>query len=170
MAGFYKHPLPNNDDIGYIERVVRQRRYDIIFNFCPFLNQHDLFLRDDKIINFLSVAPIFIGNERILTRLNHVVYQTYQIIHKLLLDFMTPERIEVFKRVIVTLSDSGIKQAETFWQAKVSWEKGVPDSGESRCRYSIQSDPFRTARFYHKTAGTTAIWHSIGSRSHCEGD
>jgi ADP-heptose:LPS heptosyltransferase len=147
---FTGHPLPNNDDIGYIERVLWQRRYDIIFNFCPFLNQHGLFFRDDNIINFLSFAPIFIGNERTLTRLNHVVYQTHQIIHKLFLDFMTPERKEVFKGVKVTLSDSAIKQAQTFLASKGLLKGGPlilynPDAASrfSRIPFELQGSIIR---------------------------
>jgi len=104
-----------------------------------------------------------------LTRLNHVVYQTHQIIHKLFLDFMTPERKEVFKGVKVTLSDSAIKQAQTFLASKGLLKGGPlilynPDAASrfSRIPFELQGSIIRQlaqlpAAFY---------W----SRSHCEGD
>jgi ADP-heptose:LPS heptosyltransferase len=106
--------LPNRNDIGSMKQILRKRRYDVIFNFCPFFKGNLLFSEQDKIVNFFSLASIFIRNEKTGEAQNHVVSQTRQIIRNLFLNFMTPKRKVPFKGVMVTLSDHAIKQARNF--------------------------------------------------------
>lgn len=106
--------LPNRNNVGYMKQILKKRQYDVIFNFCPFFKLNLLFSEQDKIVNFFSLASIFIRNEETVAAQNHVVYQTRQIIRNLFLDFMTPKRKVPFKGVIVTLSDHAIKQAQDF--------------------------------------------------------
>jgi ADP-heptose:LPS heptosyltransferase len=116
---FTGKPLPNENDLNHMKDIIGKHRYDLILNFCPFLKQNYLLGERDRLINFFSLAPIFIRNENRIAGPNHIVYQTYRILHNLLSSFMAPAKKELFKGVNITISDRAIKQAQNFLTSKV---------------------------------------------------
>jgi ADP-heptose:LPS heptosyltransferase len=115
---FTATPFPNEDDFQKIKKIVAENRYNVIFNFCPFIKENRLFPKGQKVINYFPLALILVWNDKESITNNHIVYQTHQFIHYLFLDFMTSKRKEPFKGVNVTLSDSAIKQAKNFLTSK----------------------------------------------------
>jgi ADP-heptose:LPS heptosyltransferase len=111
-------PFPNENDLKNIEQIVAENRYNVIFNFCPFIKENGVFPKDQKVINYFPLALILVRNNKESITNNHIVYQTYQFIHYLFSDFVTPKRKEPFRGVKVTLSDCAIKQARDFLTSK----------------------------------------------------
>ena len=110
--------LPSENDVRQLNHILRKRQYDLILNFCPFLKRNHLQAERDRVVNFFSLASIFIRNENRIAEPNHIVYQTYQILHNLFLGFMPPPPRKLFRGVNVTISDRAIKQARNFLTSK----------------------------------------------------
>jgi ADP-heptose:LPS heptosyltransferase len=111
---FTNAPLPQENDIRSVERIVAKRRYNVIFNFCPFFKEYHLFPKEQNVINYIALVSILMRNEKDSTGKNHVVHQVHQFIHTLFLGRMIPKRKEPFKGITLTLSDSTIEQARHF--------------------------------------------------------
>jgi heptosyltransferase-2 len=115
---FTGQTLPSENDVRQVNRILRKGQYDLILNFCPFLKRNHLHAERDRVVNFFSLAPILIRNEKRIAEPNHIVYQTYQILHNLFLGFMPPPPRKLFKGVNVTISERAIKQARNFLTSK----------------------------------------------------
>ena len=115
---FTGQTLPSENDVRQVNRILGKRPYDLILNFCPFLKRNHLHAERDRVVNFFSLASIFIRNENRIAEPNHIVYQTYQILHNLFSGFMPSPPRKPFKGVNVTISDHAIKQARNFLTSK----------------------------------------------------
>jgi len=111
-------PFPNENDLKNIKTLVAENRYNVIFNFCPFIKENRLFRKDQNVINYFPLVLILVRNNREAITNNHIVYQTHRFIHYLFSDLVTNKRKELFKGVNLTLSDAAIKQAQTILVSK----------------------------------------------------
>jgi heptosyltransferase-2 len=110
--------LPSENDVRQVNRILKKHQYDLILNFCPFLKRNHLHAERDRVVNFFSLASVFIRNENRTAEPNHIVYQTYQILHDLFSGFMPPPPRKLFEGVNITISDRAIKQARNFLTSK----------------------------------------------------
>jgi ADP-heptose:LPS heptosyltransferase len=107
-------PFPQENDVINVKQIVSKKRYNVIFNFCPFFKEFRLFPKGQKVVSYVALVVRLVRNEKDLTGKNHIVHQTHQFIHDLFSDFMTPTRQEPFKGVTLTLSDTAIEHARNF--------------------------------------------------------
>jgi ADP-heptose:LPS heptosyltransferase len=115
-------PFPQENDFINVEQIVSKKRYNMIFNFCPFFKEFRLFPKGQKVINYAALVVRLVWNEKDLTDKNHIVHQAHQFIHDLFSDFMTPTRQEPFKGVTLILSDRAIEHARNFLKSNNLFE------------------------------------------------
>jgi ADP-heptose:LPS heptosyltransferase len=106
-------PYPNENDFQSIKQIVMTNHYNVIFNFCPFIKDN-LFPPQQPVINCLALALIILRNAKDKTTNNHVAYQSYEFISKLLSSLFDIENKQIFKGVDLTLSDGAIRRALNF--------------------------------------------------------
>jgi len=117
-------PFPSAKDLRSMEQIVSKKRYNVIFNFCPFFKEYRLFPKGQKVINYAALVAILVRNEKDLTDKNHIVHQAHQFIHALFSGFMIAKRKEPFKGITLTLSDSAIEQARIFLKSNNLFKDG----------------------------------------------
>jgi hypothetical protein len=122
-----------------LRRLVIDGRYDLCLNFSPFLKGGKMNLNGTGIIDFMTRAPIIVGNERRPSQINHFIQQQYAFTHEWLSLISRPARTETFKGVRVTLSDSAIDKARRF-ASKIGLDQIRPVvffNPDAACRYTL---------------------------------
>jgi ADP-heptose:LPS heptosyltransferase len=115
---FTGRTVPSENDLHQVNRILKRHPYGLILNFCPFLKRSHLHAERDSVVSFFSLASIFIRNENRTAEPNHVVYQTYQVVHNLFSGLLPSPPKKCFKGVNVTISDRAIRQARNFLTSK----------------------------------------------------
>lgn len=97
-----------------LRNLVKQEKYDLCLNFCPYIKDREIMPDGRKILNILTRAPVIVRNERNPSEINHFSYHDYQFIRNLLSFVAQPVRDEPFRGVRLTFADSAIEQAQRF--------------------------------------------------------
>ncbi len=114
MPVFHGAPFPNEGDFESVKRISSSRKYDLIFTFSPFFQLRKHFPGAARVFDFTTLASMLVQGERLRNERNHVVYQTHKFVQRILSEFVSPVRYELFRGVTVTLSDEAISSAEEF--------------------------------------------------------
>jgi heptosyltransferase-2 len=106
--------FPTDEDIESVKKLVAENQYDLCLNCSPFFEDSRLFPEGQKIINFMTVAPQLLQNEKNKTGINHFLFQAYEFVEKLLEANFNIRPFVSFDGVGVTLSDKAFEKAENF--------------------------------------------------------
>ncbi len=104
--------FPTENDVESIKKLVAENQYDLCFNCSPFFEDGRLFPKNQKILNFLTVAPQMTRNDLDQVSLNHFLFQSYMFVDKLLNKTTGAHPSKVFPGVPVTLSDEAFQKAK----------------------------------------------------------
>ncbi len=113
--------FPTEADVQSVQKLVAENQYDLCFNCSPFFEDSRLFPRGQKILNFMTVAPQLLQNEKNRTGINHFLFQSYDFVKKLIEANFNIRAFESFRGVGVTLSDEAVEKAKAYLA-----EKAVP--------------------------------------------
>ena len=115
--------FPSDSDIEAIQKIASETPYDLCFNGSPFFEDDQLFPEGQKILNFMSVAPLLVRNDIDRTGINHFLFQAYQFPARLLSSAFSTKRTLPFNGIPVILSDQAVAEAQALLQS-------VPRSAE----------------------------------------
>src|ERR1700722_12638023 len=76
--------FPTDEDVESIRELVAKNQYDLCLNCSPFFEDASLFPPGQKILNFMTVAPQLMQNEKDKKGINHFLFQSYEFVQKLL--------------------------------------------------------------------------------------
>jgi ADP-heptose:LPS heptosyltransferase len=110
--------FPTETDVQSVQKLVAENNYDLCFNCSPFFEDSRLFPRGQKILNFMTVAPQLLQNEKNKTGINHFLFQSYGFVKKLLEANFNIRAFETFEGVGVTLSDEAVEKAKLYLKEK----------------------------------------------------
>ncbi len=105
-------PFPSESDLSELKHLVAEKRYDLVFNFSPMIE--DRVLGSGNVINYSAMAAQLVRNERSREVANHVSFQTHQFIGRVFSDFAPPSFGERFTGARVHLSDDAVESAGNF--------------------------------------------------------
>ena len=111
---FTGRPLPNALDREALRRITTDITYDVIFNFCPFLDERRDFNQSSVVIGYAGMAHAIAHDQSLPEHVNHVAYQAHRSVRDLLAEVFVPLRKSRFKGVRVTLTHSAITRAQEF--------------------------------------------------------
>jgi heptosyltransferase-2/heptosyltransferase-3 len=106
--------FPTDEDVENIKKLVAENHYDLCFNCSPFFEDSALFPEDQKILNFMTVAPQLMMNEKNETGINHFLFQAYEFVQKLLEANFNIRPFVSFAGVGITLSNEAFEKAQNF--------------------------------------------------------
>lgn len=106
--------FPSPSDIENIKKLVTKNQYDLCYNCSPFFEDARHFPKGQVILDFLSSAPQIMRNDIDQTGVNHSLFQCYDFPHRLLSQFLSPQRMKPLAGVPMTLSDRAIEESKTF--------------------------------------------------------
>jgi len=111
---FSNGSFPSSADLLDLRDMIQRGRYDLVLNFCPYINEKDIGLNGARILNFLTHAPTIVRNEKRPSKINHFAFQTYQFTWELLSLVAEPHRPEHFRGLRLTLGDKAVEDAQRF--------------------------------------------------------
>jgi heptosyltransferase-2 len=106
--------FPTDGDVESIKKLVAENRYDLCLNCSPFFEDDRLFPPGQKILNFMTVAPQLLQNEKDGKGINHFLFQSYEFAKKLIEANFNIRPFGDFQGARVTLPDSAYAEAENF--------------------------------------------------------
>jgi ADP-heptose:LPS heptosyltransferase len=112
--------LPSRTDIGALRLLLSVRAYDLVFNFCPFLDTKVLDPVQRKGIDFMGYSHRILADERRRDTVNHFMYQQYRFIQELLVPVPAGE----LRGVRVFLADDAVDHAWMFLDSKQLLHRG----------------------------------------------
>jgi ADP-heptose:LPS heptosyltransferase len=104
----------SRDNLQALRDLVRREKYDVCWNFCPFIKDKDVVSDGQKIFNIMSRSPEIVKNEQDPSRINHFIYHDYWFVRELLSFFIPPRRNERFRGVRLTLRAAARDRARQF--------------------------------------------------------
>jgi heptosyltransferase II len=110
--------FPTEEDIQSVQKLVAENQYDLCFNCSPFFEDSRLFPKGQKMLNFMTVAPQLLQNEKNKTGINHFLFQSYRFVEKLAEANFNIRPFESFHGVGVTLSDEAVEKATDYLREK----------------------------------------------------
>jgi ADP-heptose:LPS heptosyltransferase len=113
--------FPTTGDIEAVQKLVKENNYDVCFNASSLFQDKWLFSKNQAILNFMTVAPQLIRDQKDHRGINHFQYLSYSFTENLLRAIGLPGPAGRFKGVPVTLSDDAVEKAQSFLD-----EKNVP--------------------------------------------
>ena len=106
--------FPTEEDVRSVQELVAENHYDLCFNCSPFFEDSRLFPKGQRILNFMTVAPQLLQNEKDRTGINHFLFQSYDFVKRLVEANFNIRAFENFRGVPVTLSDGAFEKAQEF--------------------------------------------------------
>lgn len=111
---FSNGSFPSSADLLDLRGMIQRGGYDLVLNFCPYINEKDMGLNGDRMLNFLTYAPTIVRNEKRPSEINHFAFQTYRFSWELLSLVAEPHRPEHFMGLRLTLGDRAVEEAQRF--------------------------------------------------------
>src|ERR1035437_804899 len=103
-------------DVDTINKLLKNNKYDIVFNFCPFYSKKIILPPDTIEINWWGIVPLIVKDMAKPYIKAHMTLQLYKYIKLLFTNSeATPQR--AFPRTKVVISSGAITQAESFIQS-----------------------------------------------------
>jgi len=173
LSFFPNGTFPSAANLSALRTMIQRGRYDLVLNFCPYIDDKDIGLNGNRLLNFLSHAPTIVRNEKQPFRINHFAYQTYWFTRELLSLVAKPVRVEHFKGLRLTIGDSAVEQARRFAsEAGLPLNTPVvmfnPDAASPFTRMPLEKEARLLGRISQlKTPvllGTGHSWAGIGER------
>jgi ADP-heptose:LPS heptosyltransferase len=109
---FSKGPFPSYGDLSELRDMIQRGRYDLVINFCPYLNGKDIGLNKGRMLDFLTYAPTIVRNEKRPSQINHFAYQTYRFTRQLLSPVAEPHRPEHYRGLRVMIGSRAVEEAK----------------------------------------------------------
>jgi ADP-heptose:LPS heptosyltransferase len=109
---FYGGCFPSAENLAALRELIKNGRYDLCLNFCPFIASKDIALNGQAILNILTHAPLIVRNEGDTTQVNHFLYQNYKFIRDLLSMITPPIRPEALPGVKLRFADRAVERAQ----------------------------------------------------------
>lgn len=103
--------FPSPANIKALRALIKEEKYDLCLNFCPFIADKDIVPSGQAIFNILTHAPLIVRNEGNTSRINHFIYQSYRFTRDLLSAIATPVRPEGLPGVKLRFADRAVEQA-----------------------------------------------------------
>ena len=119
---FANGSFPSAAELSALRDLIRNERYDLVLNFCPYVNHRDIGLPGTGLIDIMSHAPTVVRNERRPAVINHFAFQTYRFTLDLLSFIARPRRPEAFPGLHVRVDDAAVEEAQRF-----AAEAGLPE-------------------------------------------
>ena len=119
---FANGSFPSAAELSALRDLIRNERYDLVLNFCPYVNHRDIGLPGTGLIDIMSHAPTVVRNERRPAVINHFAFQTYRFTLDLLSLIARPRRPEAFPGLHVRVDDAAVEEAQRF-----AAEAGLPE-------------------------------------------
>jgi heptosyltransferase-1 len=117
--------FPSSAVLSALMSLIREERYDLIFSFCPYINDKDIGLPGTGLIDIMSHTPTVVRNDRRPEVVNHFSFQTYRFILDLISLIAQPRRSEAFPRLQVRVGDAAVDEARQF-VADAGLPAGIP--------------------------------------------
>ncbi len=111
---FANGSFPSAADLNALQNLIQDERYDLVLNFCPYINDRDIGLPGTGLIDIMSHAPAVVRNERRPAVINHFAFQTYGFTFALLSLVARPARPEAFPGLQVKVGDAAVEDARLF--------------------------------------------------------
>jgi heptosyltransferase-1 len=118
---FANGSFPSAAELSALRNLIQNERYDLVLNFCPYVNHRDIGLPGTGLIDIMSHAPTVVRNERRPAVINHFAFQTYRFTLDLLSFIARPRRPEAFPGLDVRVGDTAVEDAGLF-----AAEAGLP--------------------------------------------
>jgi ADP-heptose:LPS heptosyltransferase len=111
---FSSGTFPSGEALAALKRMIQVERYDLVLNFCPYIDDKDIGLKGIRMLNFLSYAPVILKNERRPYEINHFTSLTYRFVRDSLSRVAGPLREERFMGLRLTITDKAFDEAGRF--------------------------------------------------------
>jgi ADP-heptose:LPS heptosyltransferase len=111
---FSTSTFPSRADLSALEALIRGERYDLVLNFCPYVDERDIDLAGARLLNFLTHAPVILQNEQRPSEINHFAFQTYKFVRLWLSRVAAPRRRDRFPGLRVTIDEAAFEEARRF--------------------------------------------------------
>lgn len=114
------HPIlgataePGLRDAFAVRRLTDARRYDLVFNFCPFFDERSLVPAGTPVVGWVALGAMMVRGVRKPRAAAHVTVHAHRLIHTLLAPVLLPQRAHTFKGVSVALSQEAAERAADF--------------------------------------------------------
>ena len=122
---FANGSFPSADELSALRNLIQNERYDLVLNFCPYVNHRDIGFPGTGLIDIMSHAPTVVRNERRPAVINHFAFQTYRFTRDLLSLVAQPRSPEVFPGMQVSVGDAAVEDARRF-AASAGLPAGMP--------------------------------------------
>jgi ADP-heptose:LPS heptosyltransferase len=122
---FSNGSFPPAADLSALRNLIQDERYDLVLNFCPYINDRDIGFPGTGLIDIMSHAPAFVRNERRPSEINHFAFQTYKFTFDLLSLVAAPRRPEAFTGLRLNVGDTAVEDARRF-AASAGLPAGIP--------------------------------------------
>ncbi|MGC8706632.1 MAG: glycosyltransferase family 9 protein [Desulfurella sp.] len=80
FAIFEKANSVSKDEIHYLNNLIKQNNYDLVINFCPFLNKHSI--NGKNFINYMGLS-IYVANNYFKQTKTHITYAIHTFLNKI---------------------------------------------------------------------------------------
>jgi ADP-heptose:LPS heptosyltransferase len=104
----------SGQDLQALRDLVRREKYDVCWNFSPYVNDKDIASDGPTIFNIMTRSPEIIMNERRPSRINHFIYQDYWFVREIVSLVAPLKRTERFQGARLTLRASAGHRARRF--------------------------------------------------------
>ncbi|TRZ87877.1 lipopolysaccharide heptosyltransferase family protein [bacterium] len=122
---FSNGSFPSAADLSALKSIIRDERYDLVINFCPYINDRDIGFPGTGLIDIMSHAPTIVRNEQRPSVINHFAFQTYGFTFALLSLVAAPRRPEAFPGLRLNVGDAAVEDARRF-AAAAGLPAGIP--------------------------------------------
>lgn len=118
--------LPEPSDVESLRRLAGQGPYDLFFNGCPFFADGQVFPQGPMVLDFVTVAPTLVRNEKDGTGIDHFLFQSYRFVEELFKVGTSTSFIPPFRGAEVMLSDEAFELAEDWIKGRnLGWDKPI---------------------------------------------
>ncbi len=110
---YSKSSTPSSEDIKNLKDILFKNNYDVVLNFCPFLNHKDVNLSQKKTIDYTGLAISLLNNQKDQMTKNHMTYRIYHYTRSL---FERNNSNENYKGESIYISQKAIIDANYFFK------------------------------------------------------
>lgn len=122
---FSNGSFPSAADLAALRQRIREERYDLVFSFCPYVNDRDIGVPGTGLVDIMSHGPTVVKNERRPAVINHFAWQTYLFTLELLSLIARSVRPEAFPGLHVRVGDAAVEEAQRY-AAEAGLREGRP--------------------------------------------
>lgn len=111
---FSNGTFPSAEALSTLKKMIRDERYDLILNYCPYIGGRDIGLGGGRMLSIMSCAPVVLQNEKRPSEVNHFSFLMYRFTREWLSWAAEPLRSERFRGLRLTIGDGAIEEANRF--------------------------------------------------------